>query len=580
VQSFAVFSPPESANAASPGDLVRGGLHSKSELLKAYDNNTQGIRQLFDHAKISRAGLANAKDQQVHSREKGKDAGWLSWNRTARFGLQQGETSMQVGNQQIYVRPLAAFDVKNTSGNGSYYPAFLGTTTDGKPFAFMKGCANILLKERPTSLAPSASCDSLAQPIITNRINVALSSAAFVKNGAAIKSHVFTLHDSTGKQINQRIVTTSAATAKSAMELSTPGNYTAKVVIMTSAGKKVSTSCEKKFVINKPNTPAPTPKPAASCEALAAKTISRTKFSLTATASTQNGASIKSATFVVKDKSGKEVLTRTVDTSKSTVVSDFEIAQPGNYTSSVNFTTSVGSKTSSDCQAPIVIKEVAPCPVNPNLPINSPECQPCPADDSIWYKDEDCKAKILRTKSAQNISTDKNAEDSAAKAGEKITYTLTVKNEGKAPQEFTIKDDLSDVVEYATVLNNGGGTYEKKTTTLSWPTITLEPGDEQSRMYTVQLPTTVPAAPQGTSDPSSYDCRMTNVFGNTVDVSVDCPAPKVVEQTVSELPTTGPTENMLFAGILFAVVAYFYARSRQLRTEVRLVRRGINTGTI
>ena len=92
---------------------------------------------------------------------------------------------------------------------------------------------------------------------------------------------------------------------------------------------------------------------------------------------------------------------------------------------------------------------------------------------------------------------------------------------------------------------------------------------------------TIPATNTGTSNSESYDCKMINTFGNTVSVNVACAPEKViVEQVVSELPTTGPRENMVFAAILLAVVVYFYARSRQLGKEVRLIRRNLNTGTI
>jgi len=74
---------------------------------------------------------------------------------------------------------------------------------------------------------------------------------------------------------------------------------------------------------------------------------------------------------------------------------------------------------------------------------------------------------------------------------------------------------------------------------------------------------------------------MSNSFGNTnTTVLVNCPTPKVIETTVSELPHTGASENMLFAGAVLAVVAYFYARSRQVKKEVRLIRRDLNAGTI
>jgi LPXTG-motif cell wall-anchored protein len=73
---------------------------------------------------------------------------------------------------------------------------------------------------------------------------------------------------------------------------------------------------------------------------------------------------------------------------------------------------------------------------------------------------------------------------------------------------------------------------------------------------------------------------MTNSYGTTIDVPVNCPPPKIIEQTVSQLPKTGPTDNIIFGGIIAAIVVFFYARSRQLSKEVRLVRREFNTGTL
>ena len=66
-----------------------------------------------------------------------------------------------------------------------------------------------------------------------------------------------------------------------------------------------------------------------------------------------------------------------------------------------------------------------------------------------------------------------------------------------------------------------------------------------------------------------------------INIPVECPVTKqVVEQTVQQLPHTGPTENMIFAGLLLAVASYFYARTRLMRKEVRLIRRDLNAGTI
>jgi hypothetical protein len=135
-------------------------------------------------------------------------------------------------------------------------------------------------------------------------------------------------------------------------------------------------------------------------------------------------------------------------------------------------------------------------------------------------------------------------------------------NSGKAASSITPTENLADVSEYAQVIDLGSGIYDGNSKTLTWPSIILKAGEQQTRMFTVKLADTIPAIATGSSDKTSYDCRMDNAFGNMVSINVDCPVQKqVVEQTVSELPHTGPRENMLFAGIVFAIVAYFYARS-------------------
>jgi hypothetical protein len=82
------------------------------------------------------------------------------------------------------------------------------------------------------------------------------------------------------------------------------------------------------------------------------------------------------------------------------------------------------------------------------------------------------------------------------------------------------------------------------------------------------------------SNPQSYNCKVTNTFGNTLNVGIECPPEKVIEQTVAELPHTGAGENMLFSAVVIAIAVYFYARSRQTSKEIRLIRRDLNAGTI
>lgn len=191
-------------------------------------------------------------------------------------------------------------------------------------------------------------------------------------------------------------------------------------------------------------------------------------------------------------------------------------------------------------------------------------------------------ANVVVNKTAVNTSQGNvDATKTTAQAGDNITFTLTAENKGGTAKDFIFDDTLSDVLEYATLVDNGGGTFNEQTKKLNWPVVSLKPGQKEIRAFSVRLLPTIPATPKGISDGTSYDCQIDNTFYSAfVSIKVNCPTPKVIEQVTPELPQTGPRENVLFAVIVFAVVVYFYLRSRQLNTEVRLIRRDVNGGTI
>ncbi|NCU38447.1 DUF11 domain-containing protein, partial [Candidatus Saccharibacteria bacterium] len=202
-------------------------------------------------------------------------------------------------------------------------------------------------------------------------------------------------------------------------------------------------------------------------------------------------------------------------------------------------------------------------------------------DEKYSEDASDCVPSIAEAKTALNISQNSvDATKVVAQPSDRIRYKLTATNVGSVDATSDFTEDLQDVLEYARVIDTGGGSFNESTKTLSWPSIVLEPGESQTRLFTIELAETIPAAARGISNPTSFDCTMLNTYGNTVTIDVSCPTSKLVEQTVSELPQTGPTENILFGAALISLVVYFYARSRQLGKEVRLIRRDINAGTI
>lgn len=173
-----------------------------------------------------------------------------------------------------------------------------------------------------------------------------------------------------------------------------------------------------------------------------------------------------------------------------------------------------------------------------------------------------------------------NAANSFARPLDRIIYTLTAKNTSNTTTAGTFSVHVADITEYAKIVDAGGGILDSNTSTLSWPPVRLAPGETQERTFAVELLAQLPIAPVGSSNPSSQDCVMNSSFGGNLRVPVDCPAIKTAEGIIGQLPTTGIFLNVVFASFLLIVAIYFYARTRMMKKEIRIIRHNINTGTI
>lgn len=233
------------------------------------------------------------------------------------------------------------------------------------------------------------------------------------------------------------------------------------------------------------------------------------------------------------------------------------------------------------CKKPEIVVDEK-CSLNPNLLASDPRCISCPGNESIWAEDDSCSPNIVMSKTATNVTQGNvTASSVTSKPGDKITYTITVENIGTdSATDVKLEENLSDVYEYSTLSDNGGGTFNAATSTLSWPSVILLPKEKETRTFAIKILDTIPATAQGASNDTSFDCIITNTFGNSISINVECPVPKVVEQVATSLPVTGPKENMIFAGIVLAIATYFYARAKQQGKEIRLIRKDVSSGTI
>jgi len=588
MQSFAVFAPPESANASNASDMIHGGAKTVQQVLDVYDRSANGngdFKQIMDYAGITRSDLSAMHDKSLNSKSKGTGSdSWKTWGRVHRFSTSQGEVAHIIPvssgrTATVYSKPLWLYDSTSyTIPHGSAYGAFVGHSAKMGDFAIMKDCGNLITTKTPKP-APEA---AFIQATCTLVNGFAFDARNRSQN---VKVYLY-FGGPPGKGTKQGPISTTGQDGKFTFTVPEAYRTSSKPTqvwgaMVPLAGWSDSSVQFKNTVTIPGNCVKPTPNPTASCTSLQGKMIERTKFNLSAKSSAANGAKITSYEFIVKDKDGKVVERKTVPSATLQAESGtITLTNTGKYTAEVIVHTSAGDKSGANCATTLNVGAPETCLLNPSLPKNHPDCQPCPGNPDIWVKDERCNPTTVQSKTAQNLTQNADAGTVVAQASDRIEYTIYVENVGEVPATAQLNEELTDVVEYATLQDNGGGTYNADTHVLSWSAITLQPGEKISRSFVVNLLPAIPNTPRGASEPGSYDCIMTNAFGNTVSIDVKCDTPKAVEGAVTELPKTGPGANLLFAGAILSVVTYFWARARQTSKEVRLIRKEFNMGTI
>lgn len=190
------------------------------------------------------------------------------------------------------------------------------------------------------------------------------------------------------------------------------------------------------------------------------------------------------------------------------------------------------------------------------------------------------KSPLTFSKKAHNDTQNSAAHTVMARASDRITYTLAAKNTSDAADTVTFQEHIDDILEYADIVDTKGGALDLQKKTLSWPERPIEAKKTASQEFTVRLKAHLPATARGTSNPHSYDCLLTNTFGNTTQAAVLCPPAKLIEAVSLEMPSFSAANNILASVVVFFVALYLYLRSLQQKEEVRLIRRDANEGVL
>ncbi|MEO7905141.1 MAG: hypothetical protein ABIR91_05115 [Candidatus Saccharimonadales bacterium] len=333
VQSFAVFTPPDAANAASSRDFIYGGVSSLDQFVRAYDKNQGNLKDIFTYAGVTRSEILNTKlttwtvgDTQ-------------SWGRKPITSTANGEVKHDVRDNDgkivstVYSHPQKLFFKSGTSKDYGW----VGQSKKLGWFAISKACANLVTKRMPTPPPkPLATCSNLVISKIS-RTKFTMDASGSVKNGAKITGYAYTVKDSTNKTVFSTTNKTTATNNSTSVTLSNDGKYTANVSIATTAGTKEGGNCRKNITVTPP--PAKditvcdvtakkiitiketdfdskkhsknlkdcdTPLPVYVCQSLSIRQISRDTFKFTTDYSVKN-VTFKSVEYTVKDASGKQL---------------------------------------------------------------------------------------------------------------------------------------------------------------------------------------------------------------------------------------------------------------------------------
>ena len=154
-------------------------------------------------------------------------------------------------------------------------------------------------------------------------------------------------------------------------------------------------------------------------------------------------------------------------------------------------------------------------------------------------------------------------------------------NDGSATQrDFVIRDDLADVLQYATLIDYDGGVVSNDGFSVTWPKLDIAAGEVIEKTITVKVKSPIPDTPVSASDPLAYDLRMENAYGNNVTVDLPESIPKLVEGITTSLPNTGPGLNAFVSTMFIGVVTFFYFRNRLIAKELRMIRNEFTGGAL
>jgi len=597
VQLFAAMSPPRSSLAQSNNDLILGGFTTHDQaVLHCLDGNEDYYKILLYYG-INCTNVHDATETWLGPHDYNDQLYSMGRNPYSLPGEQPVNIPGTNNGNPLYLRFLWGW------GNAPPYHVLQGHTDSGLLFFLMYDCGNLVFVNVPSPATPPPSQPpSLTlnksvvpgYPAANSTVKPGTQLGYRLNYGNASGSTAVAVILEDGFPANTSYVSANQGAATTLNSPKTePGNahwgsnqFAQWIFNQLAVGQSGSVDlfvkvnddtpdgtviCNQAFTaalnnINfvgsniichtvKRSTPPPPKIGNAECSGLTASLIATRTYRFVATTAGENY-TVKSYDFDFGDSTSK-----TITTDLRAGTTDHQYTKAGTYTTKVDIVVSVRTATGK-------VNKTIHCQTNVTV-TDTPPTKPC----EDFQSSDNLEVCLTPHKTAKNTTQGiANANNTTVKAGDVIEYTLSVTNIGKVKVPgFIFRESLSDVLDYADVVDLHGGKMDSHQI-VTWPAIDVKSKQTVQKLITVKIKNPIPSTPVSSSDPGHFNCVMTNVYGDTINLKLSPNAVCVAEAVNRTLPNTGPGTSVIAVVSLTIIVGYFFARSRLLSEEVDLVR--------
>lgn len=321
--------------------VIKCGTAGPAQLRTEYDtyntssSNGSTVRQGDIHKIFSALGISRAELNGTFK------TGVVYQNGNVVVGGKVVATDARMAARNLGGTAIAGANagIMSVSKMGSAQEAMVKFDANGRfLFAVMTPCGNPVAA-KATQPKPVAKCENVKVEKL-ERTKFRFTASASAKYGAKVTGYQF-------KVLRGSSVIKNVTQNSNTLTYNQPnaGDYKVRVVAKTSLGDKTSEDCVKTFTVQE--------KPEAFCKNVTVQTISRTKFSFTAKASTFRSQVTGYIFRVFKD--GTKIDEKTVTTSNLSATVNYSQATAGDYTVKAIVKTTLGNKTSADCEKPFSV---------------------------------------------------------------------------------------------------------------------------------------------------------------------------------------------------------------------------------